>query len=137
VSIDGVERAVVAASRRWNLAAVAADTWQSAQLSERLRVAGVPAATIDATGSNLREQANQLLQVFNESRIDLYPDDALLRDLRAARVEERQYGFRVTSPRDETGHGDTLSAFLLALLAARRLDHVHPVKPNDELVCWP
>ena len=137
VSIEAVESAVCAAARKWNLCAVAADTWQSAQLSERLRTSGIPAYSIDATGTNLREQANQLLQVFNESRIELYPDESLLRDLRAARVEERQYGFRVVSPKDETGHGDTLSAFLLALLASRRLDHFAPVAVQGELVCWP
>lgn len=137
VSIEAVEKSITRAHRRFNFAAVAADQWQAAQLCERLRAAGIPTAGIDPTGSNLREQAAQLLTTFNEGMIDLYPDEHLLRDLRASRIVERQYGFRIESPRDEHGHGDTLSAFLLALLAARRLDHYMPAAVAGELVCWP
>lgn len=137
VSIDAIERAVIRAHRRFSFSAVYADTWQAKQLAERLGAVGIPASTIDATGSNLREQAGQLLTVFNEGKIDLYPDEHLIRDLRAARVEERQYGFRVSSPRDEHGHGDALSGFLLALLAARRLDFYQPAAVAGELCCWP
>ena len=137
VSLDAVERAVIRAHARWNLSAVAADVWQAAMLVEKLRTAGVPAATIDPTGSNLKEQASQLLTQFNEGHIDLFPDEGLLRDLRAARIVEKQYGFRIESPRDEHGHADRLSALLLGLLAARRLDYMAPTTVGGELLTYP
>ena len=36
-------------------------------------------------------------------------------------MEERQYGYRLTSPRDEHGHGDLGTAFSLAMVAAVEL----------------
>jgi phage terminase large subunit-like protein len=137
VSIDAVEKSIARAHARFNFAAVACDRWESSLLAERLRTGGIPAATIDATGSNLKEQAAELMRVFGDGMVDLYPDENLLRDLRAARVTEKSYGFRIESPRDAAGHGDTLSAFNLALLAARRLDYTMPAPVAGELVCWP
>ncbi len=43
------------------------------------------------------------------------------RDLLKLRCEEKSYGIRLTSPRDGEGHGDTFSAFSLALLVGHEL----------------
>jgi phage terminase large subunit-like protein len=137
VSINQIEAAILDAHRRYGLALLHADVWQAAQLIERLRGAGVPVVGIDPTGGNIKEQASALLRCFNDGAIDLYPDEGLLKDLSAARIAEKQYGFRVESPRDASGHADRLSALLLALHAARRLDFVPALQPDDQLVCWP
>ena len=40
-------------------------------------------------------------------------------DLRKLQIEERSYGFRLVSTRDEHGHGDTVTALSIALVAAK------------------
>jgi hypothetical protein len=57
-----------------------------------------------------------------------YPCEPLRRDLLKLRVEDKSYGVRLVSPRDETGHGDTASAFSLALLLAHELSARAPVR---------
>ncbi|MCH8044011.1 MAG: hypothetical protein IID44_09870 [Planctomycetes bacterium] len=59
-----------------------------------------------------------MIESFTDRRIDLYPNEPLQRDLTRLRVEEKSYGYRLTSPRDEHGHGDLASAFSFALLIA-------------------
>ena len=76
---------------------------------------------IAQTGQNLQRMATVLLEAFNDHRLELYPEGDLHRDLTRLRVEERAYGFRLVSPHDEFGHGDTASAFSLAMLAASEL----------------
>ncbi|MHB8972617.1 MAG: hypothetical protein ACYC3X_22120 [Pirellulaceae bacterium] len=73
-----------------------------------------------ATASNLREQASQVVQWFSDRRLDLYDDEHLKRDLQRLRVQETSYGFRLSSPHDEWGHGDSASAFALALQVATK-----------------
>jgi hypothetical protein len=53
--------------------------------------------------------------------LQLYPCDDLRRDLLALRCEEKSYGVRLVSPRDQHGHGDSFSAFANALLLAHEL----------------
>jgi hypothetical protein len=92
--------------------------------------------TVDPTGNVAKAQASELLRLFNEGKIDLWADEPLLRDLRAARIQERSAGgCRVVSPRDESGHGDSLSGLLQALLATSRLDHAAPSQIAGELIC--
>jgi hypothetical protein len=58
------------------------------------------------------------------------------------RVEEKSYGIRLTSPRDESGHGDTFSAFSGALLVGheiggKRLTVVGSVGSSNQLTLSP
>ena len=76
---------------------------------------------VPQTGQNLHDIATVLLEAFNDHRLELFDEPDLRRDLSRLRVEERQYRFRLTSPRDEYGHGDMASAFSLARLAASEL----------------
>jgi hypothetical protein len=73
---------------------------------------------ITQSGGNLQAMASTLIQAFNDGRVELYEEPNLRRDLQRARVEERNYGYRLTWPRDEHGHGDTGTAFALAMLGA-------------------
>lgn len=59
-----------------------------------------------------------MIESFADHRFQLYPCEPLHRDLLKLRVEEKSYGFRLSSPRDSDGHGDTFSAFALALVLA-------------------
>ena len=81
----------------------------------------VPMTEVPQTGQNLQRMATTLIEAFNDHRVELFDDTNLRRDLTRFRIEERAYGFRLVSPRDEHGHGDTGSAFTLAMLAASEL----------------
>lgn len=121
--------------KKFGLEFVAADPWQAELLCQRIeadsnrrrrnrrrRFLSKPfVREIPPSGPNLREQASLTIECFNDYRLQLYPCEPLRRDLLKLRVEEKSYGYRLTSPRDEHGHGDLFSAFALALLIAHEL----------------
>ena len=82
---------------------------------------------IPPTGANLREQASLTIECFQDKRLQFYSCEPLRRDLNKLRCEEKSYGFRLVSPRDGEGHGDTFSAFALALLVGHELAGKKPV----------
>jgi hypothetical protein len=88
---------------------------------------------IPPTPTNLRDQASLTIEFFNDRRLQLYECEPLRRDLNKLRVEEKSYGVRLVSPRDGDGHGDTFSAFALALLLANEVAGDPPVigRPLD------
>ena len=153
VNLQEVEDAIVELNDRFQLKALNFDPWQARHMSQRLSAVGlgvaakqlgqhhmtsrVPMVEVTQTGQNLQKIASIVIEAFNDHRVELYEELNLRRDLTRLRVEERQYGFRLTSPRDEHGHGDTASAFSFAMLAAselvdKRRIHVGPITGNDE-----
>jgi len=126
VELEQVESHILAVHRVRPLSIVALDVWQAAYLAERLAKMGIQSWPMAQTGNVLQSMASEVMSLFREKLVDLYPDQALLSDLRSLRVEERQYGFRLTSPRgtNEAGgtrHGDCASAFSLAAIAAKQV----------------
>jgi phage terminase large subunit-like protein len=137
VQLEEVENAIVAAHRRYNLSAVGYDPWQAAYLAERLNKQGIGAVPIDPVPANLKAMASVTIETLQDKQLDIFPDPDLLRDLRALRVVERQYGVRLESPRGPSGHGDAASALANALLISKRLDLAVPREVSGPLVCWP
>ncbi len=121
----------------FNLHALNYDPWEARHLASRLQAGGlavqssqmgklagttrVPMVEITATPKNLQTIATVLIEAFNDRRVELYEEPDLHRDLIRLRVEEKNYGFRLVSPRDALGHGDFGTAFGLAMLAASEL----------------
>lgn len=132
VDLMEIERYVLELDEKFGLEAIGADPWQAELLLQRLeadtghtrrnerRFAGDQpwARGIPPTATNLRAQATMVIETFNDRRLQCYPCEPLRRDLMRIRVEEKSYGIRLNSPRDGDGHGDTFSAFSLALLLA-------------------
>jgi hypothetical protein len=118
VSLVEVERELRDLHARFDLNDIRYDPWQAEHLAQRLRLDGFPMNEVSPTGGNLQSMATAVIESFTDRRLELYPCAELKRDLMKLRVEERSYGFRLVAPRDETGHGDTGTAFALALLAA-------------------
>lgn len=126
VDLISVESYLRELDRRFSLNRVAFDPWQAEMLAQRIEdtkrarsdrwVREPFMREVPPTGSNLRDQASLVIESFNDRRFKLYPCEPLRRDLHRLRVEEKSYGYRLTSPRDAEGHGDTFSAFALALL---------------------
>jgi phage terminase large subunit-like protein len=141
INLQEVEDALFDLHSRFLLKALNYDPWQAQHLASRLQAGGlsvyrsqlhkfagkvaptskVPMVEVPQTGQTLQRMATVLLEAFNDHRLELYDDAELGRDLSRLRVEERQYGFRLTSPHDEYGHGDLGTAFTLAMLAASEL----------------
>lgn len=132
IDLGEVERHVLELDERFGLEAVAFDPWQAELLASRLEAdAGRRRRSqrrlfgskpwmreVQPTPSNLRQQATLVLEYFQDRNLRFFDCHPLRSDLHKLRVEERSYGVRLTSPRDSEGHGDTFSAFALALLLA-------------------
>lgn len=118
VNLQSIEDRLVILHQRYKFKAIANDPWESRHMSQRLALAGLPMQEVTQQGANLQRIASTIIESFADRRVDLFEQPDLHRDLRRLRVEERQYGFRLTSPKDGTGHGDAASAFGFAMLAA-------------------
>jgi hypothetical protein len=136
IDLTEVERHILELDQQYNLITVAFDPWQAEHMAQRLeadsghrrrsalrqRFSHKPwMREIPPTAANLREQATLIIESFADRRFQFYDCEPLRRDLLKLRVEEKSYGIRLTSPRDGTGHGDTFSAFSLALLVGHEL----------------
>lgn len=118
VDLTDVEETILDLHGGYNFAKVYYDPWQAEAVSQKLRLKRVKMEELTQTGSNLQRIATATIEAFNDHRLLLFEHPDLRRDLYRLRIEERSYGFRLTSPRDGTGHGDCASAFCYALLAA-------------------
>jgi hypothetical protein len=141
VDLLDVQRHLLELDATYNLEFVAFDPWQAEHLaatleadSEHLRRNvrrkgwALPwCRAVPPTAQSLRAQATLVIESFADRRLSLYPCEPLRRDLLKVRVEEKSYGIRLTSPRDEHGHGDTFSAFALALLVAHETASEAPI----------
>lgn len=130
-----VQRTILDCDKQFNLEFVGFDPWQAEHLAQTLEAASEHKSRntrrtnsqqpwmreIAPVAANLRQQATLLIEFFNDHRVKCYPCENLKRDLKRLRVEEKSYGCRLVSPRDGSGHGDTTSAFSLALLLAHEL----------------
>lgn len=136
IDLTEVERHILELDQQFNLETVAFDPWQMEHLAQRLEAAtahrrrntlrlryskGPWMREIPPTAANLREQATMVIECFGDRRLQFYECEPLRRDLLKLRCEEKSYGIRLTSPRDGDGHGDTFSAFSLALLVGHEL----------------
>jgi hypothetical protein len=138
VDLQVVEDALLDLHVRFRFRQINYDPWEMRHLASRLQSAGLgrfegepaygkrrhttlPMIEVPPTGKNLQALATAVIEAFNSRLLELYQDVDLRRDVSRFRVEERPYGFRLTSPHDELGHGDMGSAFALAVLAASEL----------------
>lgn len=134
INLQAIENYIRDLDRRFNLAAVVADPWQCEHIIQRLsydkKARGEKKyyhndtpwiRDLPPTGANLRAVAGLLIECFTDRRIKLYDYEPLRIDLHKLRVEEKSYGFRLVSPRDGDGHGDTATALGLALYMGHQL----------------
>ncbi len=122
VDLVAVQDAVIELYRRFKCR-VYFDPFQAHMMAQVFARHGITTVEYPFTPANTHAMASGLLQSFNESRVDLFPDAALVRDLkRLSIVESRLGAFKLTAPRDATqGHCDRGMAFCIALPAALEL----------------
>lgn len=121
VDLTEVEAAVIEDTRKYRLAKVALDPWQGAMLAERLRKAGVPAEEFHLHVTAWDTITRNLIEVFQNGAISLYDNARLIAELKSGMIQERSNGqLKILFPRDEHGHGDVATAFLIALEVVRQ-----------------
>jgi hypothetical protein len=109
------------------------DIHQGALLAQEAGKCGVFMEAIPFQGAAATEMATCLIEAFTSHNIELYPDEALIADLKRMRIEERPNGWRLAADRTAHGHCDRATAAALALLAAKRCPVSAPL-PSDELL---
>jgi phage terminase large subunit-like protein len=143
IDLSAVEQAVLEAHQIFNFFACFYDPSQAELMAQRLRRAGVPMVGIPFTVATLQEMASCLLETFNSGTIELFAHVQLLADLRALRFIERGNAYRLDAARTSAGHADLATAFVLALLAAKRNPNpwfnpfapdAHPMISLDDLL---
>lgn len=140
INLLDVEQHLLQLDERFGLQFVAFDPWQAEHLAQTLEADtnrlrrnqrlfyNQPwMREIPPVAANLRLQASLTIESFQDHRFRLYDCEPLRRDLTKLRVEEKSYGFRLVSPRDGEGHGDTFSAFALSLIVAHELAGKKPI----------
>ncbi|MBS0208724.1 MAG: hypothetical protein JSS27_07200 [Planctomycetes bacterium] len=144
VQLEDVEAELLRLHKQFRLVTLAADPWQAEFLLQRLHKANLPTEPIPFSGSNLMAMARATLDAFREHQIDLFRQSDLLADLKALRVVERNYGFRLDcgtrSSESEgagTRHADAATAFALASLAASRVRGANTTTNHGPLVWCP
>jgi hypothetical protein len=141
VDLLEVEKHILMLDEQFHLECFAYDEWQAAHLAATLeadtghkrrnsrRIYGsLPwCRSVVPNAATLRTIASTMIESFQDGRLLLYPEPDLRYDLEHLRVEEKATGgFRLTSPRDSTGHGDLAASFSYALLIAAELSLKKP-----------
>jgi hypothetical protein len=142
IELSQVEQAVLEAHQVFHFFTCFYDPSQAELMAQRLRRAGVPMVGIPFTVATLQEMASCLLETFNSGEIELFQHHQLITDLRQLRFVERGNVFRLDSTRNADGHQDLATAFVLALLAAKRNPNpwidvfardAHPIMSLDDM----
>lgn len=141
VDLTAVETHILELDALFGLEYVAYDPWQHELLAQRLEVnsehqrrnqrrffwANPWLQEVTQSAANLREIAGLTIEYVGDRRLECYPCPRLRDDLLKLRAEEKSYGIRLVSPRDDTGHGDTYSAFANALFIGHDLTTKRPI----------
>lgn len=115
ISIKAVEDDVLTICQRRGVLGLAYDPWQCERTAEEFREKGIRTFRYDFNSKTQDEMATCLLDVVRNSDIELYPDASLLRDLSRLSIVEKRLGHKLEAPRDESGHCDLATAFVIAL----------------------
>jgi hypothetical protein len=96
------------------------DPSQAELLGQILTSKGVQLELVPFTGNSLNEMAANIVEVFTDRTMDLFPCPALQDELRRLQLKETPSGYRLVPSRTSSGHGDRGTALALAVLAAKR-----------------
>ncbi len=119
VDLADVEATVLAADRRFHMAAVACDPWQAAQMMQTFARQRVKVEETPFSGKNLTAMAASLVEGFQARTFQMAPCKALEADLRRLSIISKPEGYRLEAARTAEGHADNATALALALLAVR------------------
>ena len=133
LDMEPVEDAIVELYQRYQPRFVVMDN-QGSDLV-RCRKRGLPVEKQPVHPAVQIQMAVLTVSLFASGSIDLFPDNDLINDFAAMRIEDRpSLGLRLSAPRGREGHGDVGIAAVYALFALRDVDDAGPwiVSPTPE-----
>jgi hypothetical protein len=120
IDLPLIRDSVLSLSKQYPRVHIGFDVYQAMLMQMDLDRAGVSMTPVSFAGKIAQEMASELLEAFASRRVGLYPDAALVDDLRRLRIKESVAGWKLDPPRTATGHGDRGIAFAVALWMARQ-----------------
>jgi hypothetical protein len=120
VSLSDVEVAIVRTCQQYHRPKLVFDPFQAAQLTERLRTAGVRTEEFTFTTGSVNSLARSLFGALRDRAIVLPDDDELLDELASVRLVETGPGL-VRLDHNRSGHDDQAVAIALVVLELTRL----------------
>ena len=121
IDLGRVEATIREAHRAFRLESIVCDPFQAEYLISRLQKSGIHIQSRPQVGKQLVEQCMLLLEQINSHNLSSYKYGPLESDLLRLRVEEKAYGLRLVSDRGVHGHGDSVTAVTLALVATKKI----------------
>lgn len=126
IDLEFVEDQILKAQSRYGLMGVYYDPHQAVYLAQRLEAQGVNMVPVPFTPKCCNLMAERMLHSFRAGIVDIYHDDTLIRDLGKLSIVEKSYGVKLEAPRDEDGHCDVATAFMIANgIGVEYLDEMH------------
>lgn len=127
VSIEEVEKELLALNEKFRFRRIYCDNWQTMQMIERLSRRGLSIEGVSVNAAMYAKIARSILSLFGDSMIQLYNHVELMRDLRSISLVEHPPGnIRVKLPESNDGHCDAAMSLFLAIEAANET-HSMPV----------
>jgi len=119
VSIEEVEKELLAINEKFRFQRIYCDNWQTMQMIERLNRRGLRIEGVSVNASMYAKIARSILSLFGDSMIELYHHVELLKDLRSISLIEHPPGnIRIKLPESNNGHCDAAMSLFLAIEAA-------------------
>ncbi len=119
IDLTKLDDAIFRALDKLPIIGMAYDSFQMENTAQRVRQKGFIAQEQLFQGKHGDLLAHDLLHVFTNRDIEMYHDEALIRDLHRLCIEEnKMQQWRLTAVRDDFGHADRGIAMAIALTAA-------------------
>lgn len=110
-----VRKHVLEWCQRLHVDGLAYDPNQCELMAEDLRAAGVQCFRYEFTPKNCHEMATVMLECLNNGMLELFDHAGLLLDLARLNIEMKTVGYKLDAPRDERGHCDLATAYVISL----------------------
>lgn len=113
--LDFIKRTARKWVDRYDLEGILFDPNEAELLAEQLADDGVTMYRWKSHSQYQNRMAKVLLEATRNRQVELYPNEALIRDLQSLSIEDRAVGYKLTAPKDEYGHADRGIALAMGL----------------------
>jgi phage terminase large subunit-like protein len=124
------EQALRDLARRFDLNAVAYDSWQAIDLGQRLKRAHLNMVEVTQTASNQGPMANQLIDLIKQRRLSMYPASDLRLAVSKTVIIESSRGYRLGKTKG-SDRVDPIIALSMAVLIAGKREGIGPSRYYD------
>lgn len=131
VNLDQVKNEIISLNERYRLRKLLFDPSQALLMGQQFEQAGIWCEQMKfADPKSLTLMAVTILDVFKSRRIEMYPNQELLDDLKKLDIVERSgFSFKIEAKADSTGHADTAIALAIALPEAVNMAAIPRINP--------